>query len=502
MIKVSIFGKENIEFMAHSKNKSGKSQNNVQPLTLKKNSIFCEIPFYVMIAFMFVAYVILHEVMFNMFGNADRQLFSHNMWDSYTYQAQAWLNGKVDVENFSWLEIAQYNGKYFVSFPPLPSLVMLPFVLLFGTDTPNNLLVAIYAIITACFAYASLRKINMNSWIAAFVAMAFVFGSNMLFISSFGGVWFQAQMLAVLFLMCMIYAMQCNNRMLAYAMVALAVGCRPFSIVAAVPLFVYFTEQDIENGAFGKNNKNSQGVFKYILTQCRFLIIPLCVGLLYMGYNYIRFDSPFQFGHDYLPEFLYESPDGQFNTSYIGSNLYRLLVYFPKTFKQEGFPMFNGFIFYFANPFFLVVIIKVVSDVIKKRFDSLSIITMGLMLLSFIFFIAGREEASTLRTLAIICTALAAVLFIIKLVHGLFIAKDASTMRIALIFAMYIMLIFTCYHKTLGGWQWGARYTVDFLPLAFAYMLLDKEWKVKWYEYAIAVIAIAFNAYGAVMGQI
>lgn len=486
--------------MAHSKTIKSKPQAKV--LTLNKSSVFKEIPFYLMIAFMFIAYVVLHEVMFNMFQNADRQLFAHNMWDSYTYQAESWLKGRVDVEWVAWLEIAEYGGKYFISFPPLPSVVMLPFVLIFGSDTPNNLLIAIFAIITACLAYASLRKINMNQWIAAFVSMAFVFGSNMLFVSSFGGVWFLAQMLAVLFIMCMIYAALCDNRMLAYAMIALAVGCRPFSIVAVLPLFAYFTEKDIQNGVFAKNGKNSKGFFEYILSQCKFLIIPLIIGGLYMIYNYVRFDSFFQFGHDYLPEFTKESPDGQFNISYIGSNLYRLLVYFPETLKREGFPMFNGFIFYIANPFFLVVMIKVVLDVIKKRFDSLSIITMGLMLLSFIFFIAGREEATIIRTLALICTALVAVLFFVKFINDLFIAKKESSVRMALIFAMYIGLIFTCYHKTLGGWQWGARYTIDFLPLAFFYMILDKEWKVKWYEYAIAIFAIAFNAYGAVMGQI
>lgn len=494
--------------MAHSKKIPNTSKSAHKPLSIKKTSVFTELPFYVMMAFMFVGYVILHEIMFNKFGHADRQLFEHNNWDSYTYQALAWLKGRVDVENYSWLEIAQYGDKYFVSFPPLPSLVMLPFAILFDVQTPNNLLIAIYAILTACFAYASLRKINMKPWIAAFTAMAFVFGSNMLFISSFGGVWFQAQMLAILFLMCMIYAAQCNKRMLAYAMVALAVGCRPFSIAAAIPLFVYFTQMDIEAGIISNNSKNkSKSVWAYIVSQLKFLIIPLCVGLIYMWYNYIRFDSPFQFGHDYLPEFMHESPDGQFNLSYVGSNLYRLLVYFPEiTEKGFSFPMFNGFIFYIANPFFLVMIIKIVLDVIKKKFDALSIASMGAMLLSCIFFIADyKQEAPKTEaylTLALIFTAAAALIFFVKIINDLFIKKKPDVMRISLIFAVYAMLLFTCFHKTLGGWQFGARYTADFLPLAFFYMLLDKEWKLKWYEYAIAVFAIVFNVYGAIMGQI
>ncbi|MBQ9833155.1 MAG: hypothetical protein IJO48_05415 [Clostridia bacterium] len=479
----------------------------VKPIKIEKANIFMELPLYVMIAFMFIAYVVLHEVMFSMFAHADRQLFEHNFWDSYTYQALAWLDGKVDVENYSWLEIARYDGRYFVSFPPLPSLVMLPFALIFGADTPNNLLIAIYAIITACFAYASLRKIKMNSWLAAFCAMFFVFGSNMLFISTMGGVWFQAQMLAVLFLMCMIYAAQCNKRVLAYAMVALAVGCRPFSVVAVLPLFVYFTERDISEGVFEtKRGIAPKKMFKYILEQCKYLIIPLCIGLVYMWYNYIRFDNPFQFGHDYLPEFI-NSPDGQFNISYISGNLYKLLVYFPEiTASGFNFPMFNGFIFYIANPFFLIVIIKVIIDCLKKRFDVLDILDMAAMFLSLLFFVLehkqGASEPTVLLTLALVFALLAVVLFFVKAALDIFVKKRVGMMRLVLVFAMYVMLVFTCYHKTLGGWQFGARYTVDFLPLAFFYMLLDGEWKLKWYEYVIAVFAIAFNVYGAIMGQI
>ena len=85
---------------------------------------------------MAIGYLLIHDL-------AGGTLFSHDPHDSYTLQAQAWLDGKAYLEtgaDYTWLELAIYNGQYFVSFPPVPSVVMLPFVLLFGGDTPLSLI--------------------------------------------------------------------------------------------------------------------------------------------------------------------------------------------------------------------------------------------------------------------------------------------------------------------------------------------------------------------------
>ena len=63
---------------------------------------------------------------------------------------------------------------------------------------------------------------------------------------------------------------------------------------------------------------------------------------------------------------------------------------------------------------------------------------------------------------------------------------------------MAVMLICLCLHKTLGGWQFGARYTCDMLPMALMYMCLSGgEKRLKAWEKGAAVFGIAFNIYGA-----
>ncbi len=375
---------------------------------------------------MLFGYILLHDLLGGTF-------FAHSDWDSYTLQALAWREGKAGLgQNYEWLELAVFNGDWYVSFPPLPSVVMLPLTFLFGANTPNNLVMMVYAMLTVALAYKILRLKGTSPAASGLLALFYVWGSNMLWMSTNGGVWFQAQALNLLLLTWMAYSALTNRRVLAYALAALAVGCRPFSAVAFLPLFVHFYTLDYVSG---------QGFIKTALKQAKCLILPALIACAYMWYNYIRFQNPFEFGHNYLVEFL-ESPEGQFSLSYVPQNLFNLFLR-PVTAGLDlrlKFTYFDGFMFYIANPMFLLLFIRVVRDSIKKR--------MG-------------------------------------------------AFKISLLAAMALNILLLCAHKTLGGWQFGARYTVDMLPYALLYLTFDGAWEVKRYEKFIILAGILFNAYGA-----
>ncbi len=374
-------------------------------------------------AMMLLGYIFIHML----FGGT---LLSYNCWDSYSLQAMSWLSGRLDMgKNYEWLELAVYNGKYYLSFPPLPSVVMLPFVLLFGEKTPSNLVSALYGIFTAMIAYKILKKAGMKRGGAVFFAIAYVWGSNMLWLSTSGGVWFLAQGLNMLLLTACVYFAQQKMRVAAYAMAALAVGCRPFSVCMFLPLMAYFYTADKDRPMADR-----------IGGQIRSLIIPVFIALCYMLYNYVRFGNVLEFGHNYLPEFT-ESEKGQFSLSYILPNLYNLLLR-PVTLRADltlEYPLFDGFMFYIANPMFLIWFAAVVKDVRQKKLDAV---------------------------------------------------------RLCIVIAVLIELLLLCAHKTLGGWQFGARYTVDMLPMALMYLLLKKD-EPGGISAFIMAAGMMFNLYGA-----
>lgn len=371
-----------------------------------------------MIALMATGYILIHDLL----GGT---LFAHSHWDSYTLQSLAWLRGELGLgRNYEWLELAIYNGDWYCSFPPVPSVVMLPFAAVFGENTPNNLLIAVYAIITAAIIYNIARQYEASPSISAFTAIFAVCGSNMMWMSTNGGVWFQAQALNMLFIAAAVYCAQKNRRTAAYAFIALAVGCRPFSIMYFMPFIVLFAVHDKKITA------------KHALS----LLPAVIIGICYMAFNYARFENVFEFGHNYLPEFV-EAENGQFHWSYILPNLYQIFIR-PITINADlslDYPIFNGFMFYIANPIFILFFVMLAKDVIRRRM---------------------------------------------------------SAVKITVCIAMLIQLIVLAAHKTMGGWQFGARYMVDFIPYILIWFSLDKKTEFKKWEKFVGIFAVMFNVYG------
>ena len=186
-------------------------------------------------ALMLLGYIFIHAL----FGGT---LLSYNCWDSYSLQAMSWLSGRLDMgKNYEWLELAVYNGKYYLSFPPLPSVVMLPLVLLFGERTPSNLVSALYGIFTAMIACKILKKEGMKQGGAVFFAIAYVWGSNMLWLSTSGGVWFLAQGLNMLLLTACVYFAQQKMGWRRIPWPPLRLGAGPSRSVCFCPLWRIFT---------------------------------------------------------------------------------------------------------------------------------------------------------------------------------------------------------------------------------------------------------------------
>lgn len=384
-----------------------------------------------LILLMALGYLFLHDLL----GGT---LLSHSCWDSYTLQSLAWLRGELSLgQNYDYLELAVYKGQYFVSFPPFPSVVMLPFAALFGENTPNNLIIAAVAVTSAALVYKLALRARFSARNSALLALFLVWGSNLMWMSTNGGVWFMAQALNFLFLLSAILCAVKGKRVAAYLFIAFAVGCRPFSAFAFPALFVYFYRQDAVRG---------RGFIKTALMQWKAWLPVLAVAAGYMWLNWARFDNPFEFGHDYLPEFT-ASENGQFSLKYLADNLYNIWLR-PIKLKANlalDYPAFNGFLFYVANPFFLLM--------------------FGAM-------------ARNIR------------------------ARSVSSVRIALLAGAVLVMLALCAHKTFGGWQFGARYTVDMLPFALAYYLLspragEEAFYLRSWEKAAAYFGIMLNIYGA-----
>ena len=360
-------------------------------------------------------------------------LFGHSAHDSYTLMALAWRRGRLSLgQDYPWLELAVFGGDWYVSFPSVPALVMLPLTFLFGENTPNTLVTGLYLLGAYIAGYHLARRFRGPAE-ACFLALFMALGSNMLDLSLTGDVWYQAQLLSFLLVTCCALGMtgDCpRDWALGLACLALSVGCRPFQAVyAPFALAALYRKLDTRG-------RRSPG--RTLAAMLPYLIAPALVALALGWYNWARFGNPLEFGHNYLPEFTRDPESPQMALKYIGPNAANLLrlPYFEN--GRLEFVRFNGFAFYLANPIYVSAAVAMAQKAVRRRWDALD----SLLLAGFV-----------------------------------------------------LELFMTLMHKTLGGWQFGARYLADLVPMLLLIQLRGRD-RLEGWEAAVGVFAVAFNLYG------
>lgn len=373
----------------------------------------------------------------------DINVFEHNPYDSYTRQALAWRDGRTylndDPDSIAYLELAVFEGNYFVSFPPVPSLVELVLTFFFGQNTPNQFMLYVYTVIS-CIALTVLFYKKYNMFLAVILGVLASVGTNILSLVAFGGVWHEAQCLSFMLCSLAVLFIKSDNKILngvSLFCASLAVGCRPFTVIFIPFLLFELYKKNVE--ITDKTLKEKIIDLKIFIP---YLIAPFLVACGLMLYNFIRFKNPFEFGHNYLPEFT-RVEEGQFNIKYLLPNLKQAFK-LPLIFKPECkfyLDKFSANIFYIFNPFIAVFLFYNLKTIVKK----------------------------------------------FKIYDFLW------------LLAFFAFVFATCMHRTLGGFQFGARYFIDMVPYLALY-IFGANINLKWGTTVLSIIclfAVSLNVYGA-----
>ena len=281
-------------------------------------------------------------------------------YNSYTLQALSWLRGRLDVDNRVYLELAVYGERYYVSFPPLPSVVLLPFALILGAATPDNLLVKLYSLTAVILIYKAIRHLGFGQTAAAVWAFLFAFGSSLLPLTLEGAVWYHAQVLAFMLTVLALYLITEDRPVPAIICYALSVACRPFNALYGIVIAAVYMSVSVKAG---------ESVFT-VLKKVRFGILGgLAVAAAIGVFNYIRFADPMEFGHSYLPEFSTQGGT-QFSLSHIGGNIRSFILRLPFRYEDGSVVIEKfGFSAFIACPALTLIVIWIVRDLIKKTFS-------------------------------------------------------------------------------------------------------------------------------------
>ncbi|HTR55749.1 MAG TPA: hypothetical protein VMJ10_33965 [Kofleriaceae bacterium] len=253
----------------------------------------------------------------------------------YVFQADAWLHGHLSIDqplvDNDWAKLetvvlddgSEVRGRrlvtrpafriaggdeipiarvkqsrgatWYMSFPPLPTLLMLPSAAISGRDGNDVIPTLVVAALILPLAFALLRRlaaaglsrrtVREDLWLVA----ALAFGSVLFFSAVGGRVWYTAQVVGVA--LALVYArasVEARRPIVAGIALGAAALTRP-PIAFMFPLFVLeaWRASQGDRRVFGR-------------TLGKFAAPLVAFALAGMIYNYVRFASPTEFGHTFL----------------------------------------------------------------------------------------------------------------------------------------------------------------------------------------------------------
>lgn len=267
----------------------------------------------------------------------------------FIYLADAFLHGRLGVTGggTSLAEIVPYNGSYYVVYPPMPAVLLLPFVAVFGTTFDQGLM----SILLACFCVAAtwflLKKTGVKGNKALWLTALFGFGTCFWFTASVGSSWYIEHVSAVFFLtLAIILALYKKSPFIIGVLLGFAFLSR-LPVILSFPFFLFLIYE-----------QNSG--WKPRLKQAAYFLIGLGILVgVYELYNFGRWGVFSDLGYTLIPG-IQQDPyftSGIFNLSYIPRHIYAILFQGP--ILLNSFPYFEpnwmGLGLFFTTPAFIYI---------------------------------------------------------------------------------------------------------------------------------------------------
>ncbi|HKP59378.1 MAG TPA: hypothetical protein VJV78_21790 [Polyangiales bacterium] len=363
----------------------------------------------------------------------------------FVHLARSFLAGQASVigdrppGNNDW---AYYAGKWYVSFPAFPAVVILPAVLIWAEHTRDPLFWAIVAGLGPALLYSLLRRLRELGQSQrtpredlALTAL-FAFGSAFFYVAVQGSVWFAAHVVAVpLIALYVLFALRGSHPLLAGCMLGLLFWTRPSTMCLCVLFAIESLDATRREGE--ANWLRSIDVRRVLPRWLWFALPILIAGGLAMWFNAARFDDPFEFGHTHLRIRWKARIDkwGLTNYHYLAKNLAVFLAALPWISSVSPYLKISrhGLALWFTTPHYL----------------------------------------------------------------GVLWPKRVSVTYVALaISAGAVALLDLCYQNS--GWiQFGYRFSLDYAVLLVAMLAIGGRKQGAWW-YVLLVFAIAVNLFGAI----
>lgn len=266
--------------------------------------------------------------------------------DYFTRLSSAFLQGRYYLtEKPSWLTelIPVRPNKYYVVYPPMPAIVLMPFTFLFGENFPQEYLAHILGAGVVILTIKLSFLIKKDKILAIWSGLLAGLGTIIWFLSATGSSWYLGQITAAFFLTAaLVEALDKKRAMIIGLLLGAAYLSRIHTLVS-LPLFLYLV----------KGKSWIKTCFKLSLGIAPFILFNF-------SYNFVRFGVIWDKGYFLLPLILNElnTPwfaKGVTNLAYIPNNLKTAFWSFPKLLSHPPYiqPSWAGLAIWITTPAFI-----------------------------------------------------------------------------------------------------------------------------------------------------
>jgi hypothetical protein len=238
--------------------------------------------------------------------------------DAFFPLADALLHGRAHLIGgpYTWIEVVPRPGGdgWYIPYPPIPAVVLLPIAAFSGQSGDTAILAALLGGLSTVLMFACLGRIGLPLVARTVLAVAFAFGTELMWAAGVGGTHLYAQVLGMTFLLgALLVALHGRWPLLAGLLLGLGAGSRlPIGLALPVLLYLY---RDLRFG----------------WTKVLLGVAP--VALAVAVYNDLRFGSPFEFGYAMITSLDGQSvlsenwyPDGIVSFGYLPRGLYSMFL--------------------------------------------------------------------------------------------------------------------------------------------------------------------------------
>ncbi len=253
----------------------------------------------------------------------------------FDHLAEAFLHGRLYLTDPPGIsDLTLHDGRWYVAFPPLAAILMMPWVAVVGLARTNPVAFSmVWAAISVALVAAMLERLAARRWIRldfrgrCWLVLLFAFGCVYWQVALEGSVWFLAHVAAVMFVALAAYlAVRKAGAALPSAALAVALWSRP-TVLFTWPLLLGIAIQH-------RRDAGQPADRGWLMRWIACSAVPLAASIAGLAwYNAARFGDPLDFGYktqNVSAAVRGELAQGQFHVRHIPRNLHVLLMAPPR----------------------------------------------------------------------------------------------------------------------------------------------------------------------------